>query len=155
MTQEFVLDFDESVVGVEEVVGSFTVTREQIAAYCQAVGETNPLYTNEEAARSGPYGGIIAPPGLVHSVSLGRGLDPKIKFGSAAFHAGEKIEVLAPMFPGDEITARTQVKEVFAKTGRTGAMVFEVRRTVYSNQRDEPVVATETSFVRREVTAAE
>lgn len=147
--------YDASVIGKEEEVGSFAITKDQIKAYCEAVGETNPLYLDEEVAKAGPYGGIIAPPGLVHTVSIGRGPDAKINFGNAAFHAGEKIEVIAPMYPGDTITARAHVKELFEKTGRSGSMLFEVRRTVYSNQRGEPVVATEASFVRREVVAGE
>lgn len=143
--------FDPSVIGVEEEIGQFDITQEQIAAYCAAVGETNPLYTEEAVAKAGPYGGIIAPPGIVHSISMGNGPDAKIRFGNAAFHAGEKMEVIAPMYPGDHITARIHVKELYEKTGRTGSMLFEVRRTIFSNQKGEPVVATEKSFVRREV----
>jgi 3-hydroxybutyryl-CoA dehydratase len=143
--------FDTSVIGVEEEVGTFDITAEQIAAYCAAVGETNPLYTDEAVAKAGPYGGIIAPPGIVHSISIGNGPDAKINYGNTGFHAGEKMEVIAPMYPGDRITARIHVKELYEKTGRTGGMLFEVRRTIYSNQRGEPVVACEKSFVRREV----
>lgn len=145
------LTYDESVIGKEVEVGSFTVTADQIAAYCEAVGETSPLHTDPEAAAKGPYGALTAPPGLVHAVQLERGLDAKIQFPGVAFHAGERIESLAPLRVGDTVTAYNQVKEVYAKTGRTGSMVFEVRRTEYRNQDGTPVVATETSFVRREV----
>lgn len=143
--------YDPSVIGKEEVIGEFDITREQIAAYCEAVGETNPLYTDEEVAKKGPHGGIIAPPGIVHSISMGNGPDAKINFGNTGFHAGEKMEVIAPMFPGDHITATIHVKELYEKTGRTGGMLFEVRRTIFKNQKGEPVVACEKSFVRREV----
>lgn len=151
MTTQSKLEYDESVIGVEQEVGSFDVTAEQIASYCEAVGEVSPLYTNERAAKAGPYGGIIAPPGLVHSVTLGRGPDAKVTFGNTGFHAGERLEAIAPMRPGDHITATTHVKEVYEKTGRTGSMVFEVTRTVFRNQHGEAVVATEKSLVRREV----
>jgi acyl dehydratase len=140
------LTYDESVIGQEVEVGQFEVTEEQVAAFCEATGETNPLYTNE-----GTDGRRLAPPGIVHAPTLERGPDANVKFGNTMFHAGERLEIMGPIYVGDHLTARTSVKEVYEKTGRTGSMVFEVRRTVYSNQAGLPVVATESSFVRREV----
>jgi acyl dehydratase len=151
VTTESKLTYDQSVIGQEAEVGSFDVTAEQVKAYCVAIEETSPLYTDEQAAKAGPYGGIIAPPGLVLTISLGRGPDAQVKFGNTMFHGGERIEPLGVIRIGDHLTARTQVKEVFEKTGRTGSMAFEVQRTVWSNQSGEPVVATESTFVRREV----
>ncbi len=145
------LTYDESVIGQEVEVGSFEVTAEQIKAYCEAIGETSPLYTDEAIANEGPHGGIIAPPGLVLTISLQGGPNANVKFGNTAFHGGERIEPLGVIRPGDRLTAKQQVKEVYEKTGRTGGMAFEVRRTVWRNQNDEPVVATESTLVRREV----
>ena len=48
------LDFDRSVLGVDVDIGSYQVTKEEIIAYARALGETNPLYVDEEAAREGP-----------------------------------------------------------------------------------------------------
>lgn len=145
------LTYDASVIGQEVEVGSFEVTAEQIKAYCDAIGETSPLYTDEAIAKDGPYGGIIAPPGLVLTISLAGGPNANVKFGNTAFHGGERIEPLGVIRAGDRLTAKTHVKEVYEKTGRTGGMAFEVRRTIWRNQNDEPVVATESTLVRREV----
>ena len=146
-------EYDESVIGVEVDVGSFDVTREQIEVYCEAVGETNPLYTSDEYAASGPHGAILAPPGMLHTMPVGQGLDPKLQvhFKSNTFHAGQKMEIFAPIHPGDSIRARAQVKEIYDKTGRTGRMVFVVRRISYVNQSDKVVAAIEHSFVNREM----
>src|SRR6185295_5268414 len=38
------------------------ITAERIANYCLAVRNTNPIYTDPEAARKGPFGEIVAPP---------------------------------------------------------------------------------------------
>ena len=145
------LTYDESVIGQEVEVASFEVTAEQIKAYCEAIGETSPLYTDEATAKEGPYGGIIAPPGLVLTISLQGGPNANVKFGNTAFHGGERIEPLGVIRAGDRLTAKQQVKEVYEKTGRTGGMAFEVRRTVWHNQDGVPVVATESTMVRREV----
>ena len=50
------IDFDRSVLGVDYDVGTHQVTKEQVVAYAHALGETNPLYLDEEAARPAPTG---------------------------------------------------------------------------------------------------
>ena len=49
------LDFDHSLLGKEHHAGPFQVTRELIDGFCNTLGETNPLYLDEEAARSAGY----------------------------------------------------------------------------------------------------
>lgn len=151
MSDETPLEYDQSVIGVEVEVGSLTVSRDQIARYCEVIGETNPLYTDEEAAKAGPYGEIIAPTGLLQTMHLGFGLDAKVNFGTTVFHSGMKMEYYDPIRVGDTITAKTAVKEVYEKTGRSGRMVFVVTRVTYRNQHERPVMAMEHSFVHREV----
>jgi acyl dehydratase len=149
------VEYDHSVVGVEQQIGSAEITREQIAAYCDSVGETNPLYTDEAAAAAGPYGGIIAPTGLLNALIQGRGPDAKVHYGNTSFMAGTRLEAYAPVRPGDTITAFASVKEVYEKTGRSGRMVFVVNRTRFANQRGEDVAAHETSLVHRQVAPRE
>lgn len=150
-TEERVFEYDESVVGQEVEVGSRTITREAIARFCEVLGETNPLYTDDEFAAAGPYGAVICPPGMIYSMQVGPGPDAKVKFGNATFHAGERAELHGVVRVGDTVTARQYVKEVFAKTGRSGTMVFAVRRTEFKNQHGELAAAVEQSMVHREV----
>src|SRR5262249_24596308 len=56
--------WDEIVPGEPRKTIPYTLTREAIALYCKAVGETNPLYLDEDAAKAGPWGGLIAPPAI-------------------------------------------------------------------------------------------
>jgi acyl dehydratase len=151
MTQDTELTYDASVVGVEVETGKFEVTREQILDYCAALGDSNPLFTDEKAARAGPYGGLIAPPSFYTSIRTGGGLDPKLKYGNTQFNAGQRWDFMAPIRPGDQITARTKVHEIYEKTGRTGRMVFLVRRTIYRNQNGEDVATADQSIVYRKV----
>lgn len=150
-------DYDRSVVGVDVELGSLTLTPQLVADYCVAVAETNPLYTDEAAAKAGPYGGLTAPAAMLPSLTFGgrgpggNGLDAKVRFGNTAMFAGSRLETFAPVRPGDTITARVQVKEIFPKTGRSGTMLFVVHRTSYTNQDGVQVVASERSTVYREV----
>lgn len=148
------IEYDESVIGVEERLGSFTVTAEAIESYCEALGETNPLYLDEEFARSTPYGGRIAPPLIFTNVNFrGTGPDPKVEFGNARFLGGERVDVLEAMRLGDTIDAYGQVAEVYEKTGRSGRMVFVVRRIRYENQDGHDVALVSSSMVHREIEA--
>ena len=148
------VEFDRSILGKEFVLGTFHVTEEMIKAYSQAVGETCPQYVDPEAAKQGPSAGLIAPP-IFYDVFRGDQIpDPKVKFGKVTFNAGQRCEFYAPMRPGDTITMKTRVTDVYEKTGRTGTMVFIVRETTYENQQGEKVAMIEQSQVRRESGAA-
>ena len=149
-----VVQIDESVIGKEVRVGSLEVTVHSIGEYCEALEETNPLYTDADwAEREGPYGGLVAPPGILNTARLQPGPDPQVRFGDQQFMAGSRLETFAPIRPDDRIEAFTQVKEVYEKTGRSGRMVFIVRRTRYANQHGVDVAATEHSMVLRQVKA--
>ena len=145
------LEYDRSVVGREVPVGRFEVTRELIAEYCAALDQTNPLYTDEAFAAAGPHRGIIAPPGIVQSVRMDGPPDPKVTFGDTTMMAGQRHEYYLPVRPGDTIEGFAQVKEVYEKTGRSGRMVFVVRRTRYANQHGEDVAAVESTSAHRQV----
>lgn len=146
------IEFDRSVIGVDVPVGSHRVTREEIIAYARAMGETNPLYVDEVAAKAGPYGDIIAPPGFYHSMRFSQMPDPRVQFGdrNAGYIAGQSIQYFEPVRAGDTISARSQVADVYTKTGRTGALVFVVRRTTYTNQHGRTVMIVDASNVRGE-----
>jgi acyl dehydratase len=136
-----------SVVGKEFDAGTFSVTREAIARYASAVGETNPLFYDEEAAGKTRYGGIIAPPTFYNSFPIVIGFGLEISYG-LSYYAGQKCQLSQPMRPGDTISARGKIADVFEKTGRSGRMLFIVREVSYWNQRGEKVAVVETSSVQ-------
>lgn len=137
-------EYDESVVGVEVDLGSFVITPEQVAAYRKTLGSTGPTAAGE-----------VAPPGILGSISFGGGqnLDAKVQFGNTTFRAGSRLEFHAPIITGGTYHAKTMVKEVYAKTGRSGTMVFVVRRTEFSDDDGNLVAASEGSQVHRQVEA--
>ncbi len=147
------IEYDRSVIGKEILVGKFDVTREMIADYCAALDQTNPLYTDEAFAAAGPNKGIVAPPGIVQSMRMDPPPDAKVKFGNNTIMAGQLHQYYLPVRPGDTIEGFAQVKEVYEKTGRSGRMVFVVRRTRFANQHGEDVAAMEQTMAHREVQA--
>jgi acyl dehydratase len=144
------LKYDRSLLGVDHDIGSFDVTSEMIVAFARSTGETAPQYLDEEAAKDTKYGGLIAPPTFCNMFVNGISRpDIKLEFGDVGLFAGQSIENLTPARPGDTLAAKTRLKEVYAKTGRSGKMVFAVWETSFTNQGGDTVALVQESFVRR------
>ena len=141
MSDEPLFEYDESVIGVERDVGALEVTAERLERYCEIVGETNPRYVEDGEA----------PPSFLQRMRFAPGPDPRVRFGNVTFHAGSRLEQVAPVRVGDVLTGYAQAKEVYAKTGRSGTMVFAVRRLTYRNQRGEDVAYSDQTTVHRQV----
>jgi len=129
---------------------SYAVGRGKIREYAAAVGETNPLYFDVEAARAAGYSDVVAPPmfAVVYAArSVGPGiLDPEVGIDFARMlHAGQEFVWGPVVVAGDEITTTASVKDI-SERNEMGFFVFE---TVSKNQRDETVcTGTWTQIVR-------
>ena len=135
------IEFDRSLLGVEHSIGAFEVTKELIERYAQATGETNLLYTGDDA---------VASPALCTMFTSGVTFpDIKLEFGSMGLFAGEAIDYLAPVKAGDTLEGKTKLKEVYAKTGRSGKMVFTVWETSFTRPGGETVALVRESYVQR------
>lgn len=136
---------DRSIVGQEFDRSSFPpVTAEQIVAYAQACGETDPRWLTPDPA-------MIAPPTFVFSLR-GKHFVPKnmpVNLGRNSFDAGKDIEMGADVVPGDALTAVSTVHDIYEKTGRTGSMTFVVFRTTVTNQRQEMVATVDQKMMFR------
>ncbi|HEV2982554.1 MAG TPA: MaoC family dehydratase N-terminal domain-containing protein, partial [Solirubrobacteraceae bacterium] len=123
---------------------------EKIREYARAIGETNPIYLDVDAARAGGYADVVAPPmfAVVYSApSVGPLIfDPDIEINFAMMvHGGQEFEWGSPVVAGDEVTTIARVKDISERDGR-GYYVFE---TTSTNQRGEQVCrGTWTNIVR-------
>ena len=128
----------------------YAVGREKIREYASAVGETNPLHFDLDAARAAGYADVVAPPMFVvvyASRALAPALfDPDVGMNFAMMvHGGQEFRWGSLVVAGDEITTTTTVKDI-ADRGGMGFYVFE---SVSENERGETVcTATWTNIVR-------
>ena len=53
------LDYDRSLHGKEHQAGPFEVTEDQIQAFSQGIGETNPVYFELAAAQAKGFRGLV------------------------------------------------------------------------------------------------
>ncbi len=145
------LEYDRSIHEQEFPAGPFEVTREQIRAFAESVGETNPVFLDELAAQEAGYSSIAAPPTFCTLLIDGLKLpDIGLKFGRLQAHAGSRVRIHVPVVAGDRLTASSRLKDVYAKTGRSGAMVFCLWEHTFRNPDGQVVAEVTQSFARRE-----
>lgn len=149
MTTE--LKYDRSLHEKEHRAGPFEITADMISAVNASLGEKGAAFTSDAGAKEQGFRGMIAPPTLcsifVREVQLP---DIGLEFGRVQMHAGQRVQPIAPIYAGDSITASSHLKDVYAKTGRSGTMVFVVWETTFHNQDGEIVAEVQESFARRE-----
>ena len=63
---------------------------------------------------------------------------------------GKAVHPSKPMRPGQPITARTHMHDIYTKTGRSGRMVFFVNRMELTDANGEFLGSSDTSIVIRE-----
>lgn len=114
---------------------TWEVEKGEIIRFAEAVGDPNPLYSDEAAARKSPYGGIIAPPTFLHAYGAAP-LDFDYPEG-VGLDGGSDWEYFEPVRPGDRITVTARIADIFEKSGRVGQMIFIVREIEYVNQLGE------------------
>jgi acyl dehydratase len=145
------LDFDRSLLGkvFDETVFP-PITTEEILNFAAALGETNPLYTDEAAAAQGPYKGLVAPPTFVTKLRAKKFTPEHLpRFGKTGFDGGRDLEMYAPVRPGDVLTMVSTIHDVYEKTGRTGSMYFIVIRNEVTNQKGEKVAVIDHRIMQR------
>jgi acyl dehydratase len=138
------------VIGKRYEPSTYAVGREKIREYASAVGETNPLHYDLEAARADGYPDLVAPPmfAVVYAAkAMMPGIfDPEVGINFAMMvHAGQEFVWGPVVVAGDEVTSTASVKDIAERRG----MTFYVFETVSENQRGETVcTGTWTQIVR-------
>jgi acyl dehydratase len=119
---------------------TYAIGREKVREYAWAVGETNPLYVDVDAARAAGYADVVAPP-MFAVVYAGRAITPALFDPEVGIdfpnmlHAGQEFEWGPVVVAGDEITTVTSVADISER----GGMGFYEIVTESRNQRDENV----------------
>jgi acyl dehydratase len=137
-------------IGKEHAPVPYEVGREKIREYARAVGETNPVYHEPEAARAAGFSNVVAPPMfcVVYSAPAMAPavLDPDLGINLALMvHGSQEFEWFEPVVAGDEITTQVAIKDIYEK----GGMQFYVWESQSTNQEGAPVVkGTWTNIVR-------
>ena len=141
-----ITDEMKKAVGVEGQARTHDVEKGHIRLFAEAIGDSNPLFTDEAKARESRFGGIVAPPTFLRSCSsAGVGLNVREVSGlSRALDGGSEWEYFHSIRPGDRITVTSKIAGFEERDTRMGRTLFTRTQTIYRNQLDQ-VVATQTT----------
>lgn len=134
----------EQAIGTQSSPLTMEVEKGAIVKFAEAIGDDNPLWTDEIKARKGKYGGLIAPPTFLRSIRIDR---PELPFDlpfTRLLDGGSDWEYFQPVRAGDLITAKNQITDLQERVGRMGLMIIMTNLITYVNQFQE-VVATQTN----------
>ena len=143
---------DTSYIGYEFKPFSVDIERGRLKFFANAIGETNPIYSDEAAAVAAGYKTIPAPPTFMFSVDLdGPDFVPMLTLLkmviARVLHGAQEFEYLGQIYAGDRITQHSKILDMYDKKG--GAMEFIVQESSYTNQHDELVGRARQTIVYR------
>lgn len=148
MANKYVTDEVMKQIGTQSEARVVEVERGAIRRFAEAIGDPNPLFNDEAAARRTRFGGMIAPPTFCRS--LGAAI-PEIKIAMPAFRGldgGSEWEYFEPIRPGDRISVVSKIADIRERDGRLGPMVFITVETSYSNQYNQLCALQRSTVIR-------
>ncbi len=122
--------------------------------YAYAAGDLNPLYFDEDFAKSQGYRSLVCPPTFVNYVIVsdkpltelrtdglyragGRSIPLRV---ARSMFGGEEWDFIETVYMGDTITAESRLLSLDEKDGGSGPFVLTTRQTTFTNQ-DGRIVA--------------
>jgi 3-hydroxybutyryl-CoA dehydratase len=116
-----------------------TIEQTDIDAFARVTGDHNPVHVDEEFAKTTRFGRRIAH-GMLTASLISAVLANELP-GEGSVYLGQTLQFVAPVFPGDEITARVIVKEI-----REDKPIMKLE-TICMNQREEVVIRGEATVL--------
>jgi acyl dehydratase len=128
------------------------VEKGRIAFFAKVVGLSDPIHTDDAAAKAAGYRGIVAPPTFIFGAAGDSGetmqlierLD--IDLGKV-LHGEQRFDYHAPVCAGDTLRFQSKVSDIYYKKG--GALEFVVNDTSVTNQLGEQVADLHSVIVVR------
>src|SRR4051812_28202824 len=142
---------DQSFVGRSNPPTSpYEVGREKIREFAAAIGDTNPAYTDREAAAALGHPDVIAPPTFVFAVTFRAARqvteDPQLGLDySRVVHGDQKFAYTRPVRAGDRLTVSSTIESIKSMAGND---ILDVRGEVH-DESGEHVVTAHTKLVAR------
>ncbi|RLU83900.1 hypothetical protein CTZ27_27395 [Streptomyces griseocarneus] len=142
---------DQSFVGrTYPATEPYEVGREKIREFAEAIGDTNPVYTDPEAAKALGYPDVIAPPTFVFAITFRAAgqvvQDPQLGLDyDRVVHGDQKFAYTRPVRAGDRLSVTSTIEAIKSMAGND---LVTVRGDVH-DETGEHVVTAHTMLVAR------
>ena len=135
MSQDSVITEEmRQAVGVDPEPATHLVEAGAVKRFAEAIGDPNPVFNDETAARDTRHGGLIASPLFLRSMGSGPDM---LKFESpypGLVDGGGEWEFFEPVRVGDSITTVARITDLKERSGSLGAMLIVAWEVSYANQ---------------------
>jgi acyl dehydratase len=142
---------DKKHIGMKLPVYKATAEAGQLRFFAKAIGETNPIYIDESAARDAGHPGLPLPPTFLFSLEFqipsNAWRDELGIITSRILHGEETFKYHRMAYAGDTLQFETHIADIYDKKG--GALSFVVRESRVTNQRGEHVADLRSVLVHK------
>ena len=151
----FLLRDAKELLGLELQPYSFPVEEGKIREFALAIGDPNPIYFDEEAARKEGFDGTPVPLTFLQVIDMWGGytFDEKTKLLGLnpvkVLHGEQEYEFLGDIYAGDVLTVHGKVVDVQVKEGASGGMNFIKTENRYVNQNGTTVAVSRNTTIER------
>jgi 3-hydroxybutyryl-CoA dehydratase len=145
LQQPLGLYFEELPVGKELATQGRTITETDLVSFAGLTGDTNPMHTDAEYAKSTPFGERVAHGMLGLSYAIGLAWQLGFMIGTVIAFTGLEWKFKGPVKIGDTIHVVAKVKQTKAMRAAGGGFVIMDARVL--NQRNETVQLGEWSIL--------
>ena len=146
-TESVITQQMQDAVGVDSAAATYVVEAGAVRRFAEAIGDPNPLYREERAARRSRYGGLIAPPTFLRSMEAGEETVPFRNPYPEVLDGGSDWQYFEPVRVGDTITVVSRIAGLTERTGRLGPMLMVSRETEYTNQLGDTVAKQLSTYI--------
>lgn len=115
----------ERFVGLASEPVENVVERGAVRKFAEAIGDSNPVYVDGEAAKKSVHGRPIAPPTFPRTFDYGSILGAEAP-DNGLIHGDHRIIYERPLFVGETVFCRVEVAEYSEKESRSGTLGFLV-----------------------------
>jgi acyl dehydratase len=138
---------DASVIGHTGEACSFEIEKGAIRKFAEAIGDTNPLFTDESFAQSKGYKSIVAPPTFPTTFRVPL---PDVHFElSRVLHGEQSYNYDRPIVAGDILLCSSRVVDVYVRQGSLGNMTFLVTEISGEDETGKPVFTGQSTIILR------
>ncbi|HEU4603545.1 MAG TPA: MaoC family dehydratase N-terminal domain-containing protein [Steroidobacteraceae bacterium] len=137
------------------------VTARDISRFAQAIGETSPLHFDEVYAAKSRYGTIVAPPLFCQTLTYDE--LPRDQIGADGSPAELNVPIPAQravggsseysirrlVRAGETITVTSQLKDVYAKQGKSSILYMVVVLTEFADATGQLVASETATYIKR------
>lgn len=149
--ESIITDEHRALIGIETKPGYHLVEAGAVKRFCDAVGLTDPIYTDVAAAKAAGYPERPVPPTFWCSI-MGAGGELKrpdfSHHGSRNMNGGTEYEYSKPAFVGQTLACTARVADIYEKQGRSGIMVFTIIESIWRDEQGDVVTKGRLTGIR-------